>query len=323
MLPTCSWEFDSPYPLQQGVKLEKIFIQTASFNEKEIYNTVRRAYEKAEFPDRIYFGLYDQRLNNSFEDFSNIENVTHVKVICSFARGIGLARLNSMMLHQKEKYCLQIDAHTIFDKNWDSKLISDYEKLKNITDKPIISYRTKFWERDSTGTIVYYSSGNHQPLVINEQDPHFYMKTHDTLGSYPFEHYLSSGHFVFTELEFFNDFMPDPKIAFAGEEHSLALRACTRGYRIFVTKDPHLWHMSKNDQDRYIDPDSWNAHTRFKRNFDLDFNTLLSDKSTRIGKILRGEILGYYGAPDIESYNAYINKLGFDYRTGKKIKGLE
>jgi len=293
--------------------METIFIQTASFNEKEIYNTVRSAFEKAEFPERIYFGLYDQRTDSLFEDLSDIENVTHVKVTCSFARGIGLARLNSMMLHQKQKYCLQIDAHTIFDQDWDSKIIYDYEQLKSITNKPIISYRTKFWERDSDGSVIFYNSGSHQSLIIDESDSHFYMKTHDCSNAYPIEHYLSSGHFVFTELEFFNDFMPDPKIAFAGEEHSLALRACTRGYKIFVTEDPHLWHMSKNDSDRTA-TDSWNAYSHFKRNFDLDFGTIISDKSTRIGKILRGEILGYYGAPDIYSYNEYINKLGFDYR---------
>lgn len=293
--------------------METIFIQTASFNEKEIYNTVRSAFEKAEFPERIYFGLYDQRTDSLFEDLSDIENVTHVKVTCSFARGIGLARLNSMMLHQEQDYCLQIDAHTIFDKNWDSNLILDYKKLKFITDKPIISYRTKFWERDNNNNIIFYNVDNHSPLVINEDDKHFYMKTFDTIPSYPMEHYLSSGGFVFTELNFFKDFLPDPRVAFAGEEHLLALRACSRGYRIFVTQDPYLWHMGKNDEDR-ADPNSWNAYSHFRRNFDLDFGTIISDKSTRIGKILRGEILGYYGAPDIDSYNEYIDKLGFDYR---------
>lgn len=299
--------------------MKTIFIQTASFNEKEIYNTVRSAYSQAEFPERIYFGLYDQRTNSFFEDFSDITNITHVKVQCSFARGIGLARLNSMMLNQNEDYCLQIDAHTIFDKNWDSKLISDFEKIKLISNKPIISYRTKFWERDKENNIIFYNSGSHKPLIIDENDPHFYMKTLDEKNEYPIKHYLSSGHFVFTELSSFNDFMPDPKTAFAGEEHTLALRACTRGYDIFVTEDPYIWHLSKSSEDR-VSKDAWGSYSHVKRNSDLDFGAIISDKNTRLGKILRGEILGYYGAPDIESYNEYIYNLGFDYRTGKALR---
>jgi hypothetical protein len=298
--------------------MKTIFIQTASFNEKEIYNTVRSAYEQAEFPERIYFGLYDQRTDGSFEDLSSIKNVSHVKVRCTFARGIGLARLNSMMLNQDEDYCLQIDAHTLFDKNWDSSLINDYNDLKKITEKPIISYRTKFWQRDKDNNIIFLNGGQNRPLIIDDTDGHFYMNNYLDHKEYPIEHYLSSGHFVFTELKHFDDFMPDPKTAFAGEEHTLALRACTRGYRIFVTEDSYLWHMGKTQED-IMDKNSWSSHTYIVRNKDLNFNLLISDKNSRVNKILEGKILGYYGASDLEAYENYILNLGFDYRTGKTL----
>jgi hypothetical protein len=298
--------------------MKTIFIQTASFNEKEIYNTVHSAYKNAEFPERIYFGLYDQRTDQTFKDLSSIENVTHVKVNCTFARGIGVARLNSMTLHQDQDYCLQIDAHTIFDKNWDSKLINDYNNLKNITEKPIISYRAKFWQRDKNNNIVFFENSKGKPLVVDENDNHYYMKNLAEQNTYPIEHYLSSGHFVFTELNHFNDFMPDPNVAFGGEEHLLALRACTRGYRIFVTENPHLWHMGRTTEDR-LDENFWSSHILQARNKDLNFNLLISDKNSRINKILKGEILGYYGAPNLESYENYIINLGFNYKTGKKL----
>lgn len=300
--------------------MKTIFIQVASFNEKEIYNTVESAFQNAEHPSRVYFGLYDQRIDDSFSDFSHNPNVIHVKSISNFARGIGIARLSSLMLHADQDYCLQIDGHTLFDKNWDSNLISDFEDLKKITDKPIISYRTKFWERDENDNIIFYTdSGNPHPLIIDSSDNHFYMKTDDSPVSYPVEHYLSSGGFVFAELSFFKEFIPDPSIAFAGEEHILALRACTRGYKIYVTKDPYIWHMSKSLEYRQ-QKDSWGSHSHYERNSDLNFRSLLSDSSFRVNHILTGQILGYWGAPDIESYNEYIQKLGFDYRTGKSIK---
>ena len=38
-----------------------------------------------------------------------------------------------------EDYFLQIDSHTIFEKNWDDYLLNYIKTIKRIIDKPIIS----------------------------------------------------------------------------------------------------------------------------------------------------------------------------------------
>jgi hypothetical protein len=60
------------------------------------------------------------------------------------------------------------------------------------------------------------------------------------------EHYNFSAHFVFTIGSFIQDVLPDPFLTFIGEEQTTALRACTRGYRIFSIRDTLLWHLEKN-----------------------------------------------------------------------------
>ena len=117
-----------------------IFVAVPAYNEHFLFETVKLAYERAEKPDRIYFGIFNQKSNlDNFEDFSNYKNVRSINVRYDKPLGASLARLNASALHENEKYFMQIDAHTIFAHNWDSFLQKDLDFLLCHVEKPIIS----------------------------------------------------------------------------------------------------------------------------------------------------------------------------------------
>ena len=58
------------------------------------------------------------------------------------AKGAGYARSIAMSQYGGEDYYLQIDSHTIFEKNWDIECIDQHNSAKLIArnDKVILSY---------------------------------------------------------------------------------------------------------------------------------------------------------------------------------------
>jgi hypothetical protein len=303
--------------------LRSIYISTCGVNEDDIGLTVNTAYENARFPSRIYFGIIDQRTDGKFADTSHYRNVKKVNISYEFPLGLGLGRLNALMLHENQDYCLQIDAHTIFEKNWDVNLLREYSKLQSMYGDVAISQRTKWFERDANGVIIFHDT-NGDRLAIDETSKEYGMQGNSagTLGVGYIEHYLASGHFVFSRMEFFNQLLPDPRIAFYGEEHILALRACTRGWRIFSIDDNFFYHLGKQSE-----PDNRNA-SDWKKIFTesltdqkpfVNFDDKIYDVNTIVKQVLDGDIIGYWGAPTKEAYEIYIQNLGFDYRSEKPI----
>jgi len=137
---------------------DTIFIPLNGFDEKELLVTVESAVKNSDNPDRLFFGIYEQRTDGKFEDFSEFENVKHVKVLTENLLGTGLARLNAYYLNNGERYCLCVDAHTVFNKGWDTYIVEYLKNLKSYADKPIISYRIPDFIRDENNQIVKMKS---------------------------------------------------------------------------------------------------------------------------------------------------------------------
>jgi hypothetical protein len=140
------------------------------------------------------------------------------------------------------------------------------------------------------------------------------------------EHYLTSGGFVFSKLDLFKEVMPDPRIAFYGEEHVLALRASARGWKFFSVRDSCLYTFGRNESIVDGTDDSWKKiHSKSLTNNKpcVDFDASINEKSSIVKQILDGNIIGYWGAPTKEAYEIYIQNLGFDYRSEKPIVPLE
>jgi GT2 family glycosyltransferase len=137
------------------------------------------------------------------------------------------------------------------------------------------------------------------------------------------EYFLCSGQFAFGEMQAFKECLPDPRTFFYGEEQLLAIRLSTRGWRIFSSNTNVLHHKGVTEED-WQEVNFWRAITKRNdyhdafANSDLEFyNKPLTGVTY---DILSGKELGYWGAPDQDSYEQYIGKLGFDYRSLNEIQ---
>lgn len=126
----------------------KIFIATPAFNEQYVFETISSALEKAEYPDRISFGIWEHSTTGKFTDTSMFDCVKHVKLSYGTMLGIGVARLGAFTLYDNEDFILQVDAHTLFADKWDTTLINWYLKILNETqhNKIIISSVGAWWK---------------------------------------------------------------------------------------------------------------------------------------------------------------------------------
>jgi hypothetical protein len=301
--------------------LRTIFVFTCGVDEDDIELTVQSAYANARFPSRIYFGIIDQRTDGKFSSTNTYLNVKKVNVDYKYPLGLGLGRLNALMLHENQDYALQIDAHTIFDKNWDIHLLRELSALAIEYQKPAISNRPKWYTKDENGIITKYETAG-APLGLGNTYEFYESIVGPAVVSEVKEHYLTSGGFVFAKLDLFTEVMPDPRVAFYGEEHILALRASTRGWKFFAIRDSRLYSFGRNESGVGGTNDSWKkiySKPLTGRRPCVDFDASISDKSSIVKKILDGEVIGYWGAESMESYEKYIENLNFDYRNETAI----
>lgn len=305
---------------------DTIFIGIAAMNEVDVVQTIENALDMAKYPENLSFGVWN---HNTFgEDLAyQHPQVRVVNVHYPISLGLGVARSSVSALYGGETYYYQIDAHMLFQKNWDDLLISAHKKLEEVTPKPIISYFGQVWWTDDDGAIHGYNqdadvigmpitySPDHRSfgLPINIGDPDgadMWRSTDDDF----LEHHNIQGGFVFTKAEFLWEVGYDPQLMFFGEELLLAMRAWTRGYRIFVLKQPIQWHKDrwgskKHPQERdLVENEQRPPKTPEAAVWDLR----QQQSMRRTQAIFRGEILGHWGAPSKELLDEYllVSRLG-------------
>ena len=110
--------------------MDSIFISIASCKELFLIQTIKSAMLNASNPDNIYFGICNMVVDD--EDFLTdevfkLENINLIETKHISPLGTGIGRMLASLMHDKEhKYFLQVDAHTIFVKGWDTILKNQY-----------------------------------------------------------------------------------------------------------------------------------------------------------------------------------------------------
>ena len=102
------------------------FISMPTLEDTETRFTINNAYEMADNPEDIYFGIacttskeYYNSLKSEFEDNKNVK-IKWFNPAESI--GVGLGRNRSFAMYDGEENILQIDSHTYFRHSWDSYL---------------------------------------------------------------------------------------------------------------------------------------------------------------------------------------------------------
>lgn len=154
--------------MQSIDKESTIFVTIAACQEYFIEHTIKSAMNLAAYPDRVYFGVFNNILDKEKtlmdkEFFNNTPNILYVELLSNVPMGVGFGRMNASLLStQNHDYVLQIDAHTVFTKGWDLKLIENFSNIsKEIdSDKLVLTAIPR-------GNL-YYNTENRDILMSND-----------------------------------------------------------------------------------------------------------------------------------------------------------
>jgi hypothetical protein len=319
---------------------QTIFIGIPAFNEEDLEATINSAFDNAFYPENIFVGVGMQYTENNFPDLKKYKNVRFAQIFSEIPFGTSSTRSIACSFYENQDYYLQIDSHTIFNRGWDKKLIDYYNELNAYVEKPLLSGYLPDWHREvETGTVramdLSYDFDRYFPCWAlevkstsqwrkQEEDLFKYFTyeieaidspciiQHSYENSNFTEHYLISGHFIFTSGEFLLEVPHDTRLPYH-EENSTALRAWTRGYRIFSIKESPLWTREMNTRGRDV-YNSWRHNVYKNDNNGKTFKEKIVDGTLRNKDILTGKILGIWGAPSIDLLKEYEKASKIDYK---------
>jgi hypothetical protein len=302
----------------------KIFVCTSAYNDTDLFITLETAYSNASNPQNVYFGIGMQYPDIPKPDLSSYKNVRTIDIPEVHPIGTSPSRAIAAGLLEDEHYFLSIDAHTIFKKDWDKNLLEYFFELKQKYEKPIISTYSPYWYRDKDGFIF----NQNQNQSFEEEMPQFKLKfkmddevfpegyvmptptwDKEVTGKYE-EHYLIGAHLLFSQSSYLNEVPFDPYISYH-EENTTAMRAWTRGYRIFAIDKDILW--TREMFHGPSDAESWRHKVEIKNLDGFNYLEKIALGALRCKDILLGEILGIYGSPSIELLKEYERYSGVDH----------
>ena len=205
-------------------------------------------------------------------DLSWVPNLTLKTIHPKMARGAGYARAQIIPMYSGQDYFLQIDSHTIFEKNWDKLCIDQHKKAQEISNnnKIILSYFPPPFYVESNKEISIIKNSKTQLPYATKQKPMLTKRGEWTAErvklsnkNIPEESTTILAGFVFSTGELIQEVPYDPDISFFGEELCFAIRAWTRGWDIYspcVTIAYHFYTRegySKVWKDRNLREISW------------------------------------------------------------------
>lgn len=239
--------------------MNTIFISVASLRDLEIHKTIKDVFKKAKYPKRIYVGLHYQYA--TLEEKADIEKAfskyKNVRLLFSYAKeslGISKGRNRAKSLYDGEKYILQIDSHTKFEKNWDEGLISLYGQAINFvgSEKIILSaYLNEYFYKNKRKRVVKNTTIPLWSYMTNDKLIHrilpLWANSFDPLKVDFAPARKFSANFVFTLGKYQESLTLDEEVVFWAEEYSKTLDLIESGYAIVhPNQEVGLTHLYQN-----------------------------------------------------------------------------
>lgn len=237
--------------------MSTIFVSIAAFEDPALTKTIQRLLDNADNPQNISFGLaLNYEVEPELSQFSNTIRIVRDK---DFNRP-GIVRMRSEIrkLVKDETYLLSIDAHTNFAESWDTKLIADFEELRLINKKIIISSQiggsalqdhnlTTSW--DLGGEWGRFGIMGHQICMDDET-----MKVACRMvnSKYFLNHYISCN-FMFLLCSDLKDIRLPGYHAFPHEEPEQSLTSFCNGFDV-VAPSRHASYIFLDHDDKYDFP---------------------------------------------------------------------
>lgn len=273
--------------------VKKIFFSIAAYREDELIPTVNDAILKADNPQNLVFGIFDQNCRDGIKEHSEGFNALDLKgaeIRIRFHNfeivkgGLGWARYEAQKLYDEEDFVFQIDSHLRFIKSWDTVLLNMYNSIPSDNDKRIMSsYPPGYLPPNRIlGPNYCYRIGVHP---FQERDKLFPQnKAVSNIDKYdvPQLGFCTAGGYVFGKGSWIHDVPADPNLYFGLDEPSMAFRSWTAGYDIYYPIKTILFHY----YGRKTGKRHWNDHVYWQKLDKLSrqhFFNLLEGKVEKFG----------------------------------------
>lgn len=294
-----------------------IFISIVSYRDTELLPTIKSILENAENPEDIHFGVVSQDLENNHPNLSFIKNLSYLKMDFRKARGVGYARKIAMQMYQGQNFYLQLDSHMRAGSGWDTKLLEMYEVCISAeeSNKIVLSQFPAPYEVHTDGSIFYPK--NHEELwdiptwsKVHNRDHGAWSASRQVIEdlSKPHPSHTVLAGYLFAPGFFIEEIPYDERISFMGEELCLAMRAYTRGWKIYAPNEMLFWHFYK----RKHSPKVWDQIDDMKR--PLKWIQMEMDSKKVQKDILLGKERGIYGIENYEKYLEYQELIGINFK---------
>lgn len=226
---------------------ETIFVQIASYRDKELIPTIKDLIKNAHNPENLTFGIcWQNDETESLDEFKEDSRFNIINIPYQNSKGCCWARSLTQAAYKEETYTMQIDAHSRFVPDWDIECIKMIKQLKSLGfEKPILTgyppgfkpdtypeTRVNFPKRMKFDKFMEAGVFNVAPSTILD----FEKLTCPVIAKY-----FAAG-FYFAAGSFIKEIPYDPNLFFRGEETTITLRAYTHGYDLFHPHKIILWH---------------------------------------------------------------------------------
>lgn len=228
---------------------DKIFVQIAAYRDPELLPTIRDLIRRADAPEYLTFAIAWQHSKDdewdTLEEFHDDPRFSIIDIDYKESLGTCWARHLLNQEYCGEAYTLQLDSHHRFVRGWDTKLKEMHARL--VSDgypKPLLtSYIASYDpENDPAGRVREVWKLNFDRFIPEGAVFMLPAAVDTEIETKPIPTRFFSAHFMFTTGDFIREVPYDPNLYFHGEEITMAVRAYTSGYDLFIPNEIVAWH---------------------------------------------------------------------------------
>jgi hypothetical protein len=244
---------------------ETIFLMIASYRDFQCRETITSAFRKADHPERLYVAAVDQVVEGDIGclDLEVPCSVDNTQPICVYKDQISVFKMDAQQatgpvtarhigdrLYRGEYFVMQMDAHCLFVRHWDTQIVNQW-RLTGNEMAVLSSYLT-----DVQGSIDANgdSTRNTRPIMCNSDFEGAMPARYLRHGSQPedvptvrempqLQPFWAAG-FSFSRGHFklrvpYDAYQP---MVFQGEEIAIGIRGFTYGYDFYAPRDSVVFH---------------------------------------------------------------------------------
>ena len=297
-----------------------IFVRMAAYRDAECAWTVADAFDSADDPARVSFGIcwqYQPGVDRTVPAFDSerAAQVRFTRVAAQASQGVCWARHQAERLWRGETYTLQVDSHSRFAPGWDSALIAELARCPS--PKPILSTNPARYAPPAE------LEPNPTPLIRcarpfgSEGELRFEARYPDATLAEPRRSAFIAGGFLFSRAEVLGEVPYDPWSYFNHEEAAYALRLFTHGWDVFVPSIVAVYHYynPSGARESSVRPLHWHENAdwgHMNHRARLRFDHLTGYRQAREPGVVTE--LGRFGLGATRSLGCYEAFAGVDFR---------